>query len=527
MKKYMLKRILFSIFSLLVVIMVVMFLVYTGIPRNVIFQSDDVWNKRSGNERTMYEYSQFQKYGYLDFVNYTSFLQSKYYAIYGDSYTSQKDYIADKNAIKDSAAFQNNESVQEFAQKYSAEGYKVKYLAPITYKSGKVKPGGDAYLLAEHERSVFLRLLSYLRNFITVETTKDVQDPTLTDRYVRVEKDPYSGLFAIVGSGTHHKYLLYFDGRFPFIHQNWIHLNLGTSYTTYRGQEITDVMNNPTGELKTVRTQYPNQIGTDEYVETAINFHSLRYNTGVVSEADKKLFPDKYTVISYNRDGLSILETSFVLGLLAPILQYFLGVPLGIWMARHKDGIGDKLGNAYIIFVMAVPGLAYIFMFSAFATTAFNLPYKFANAEVKVLAYVMPTISLALPWIGGLMKWTRRYMIDQMNSDYVKFARAEGLSEREIYSQHISRNAVIPIVHGIPANILACLTGALITERVYGVPGVGNLLVTALNQHDNGVIVAVTVFYTTLSIIALILGDVLLAAYDPRIKLSGEGGGGR
>ena len=94
MKKYMLKRILFSIFSLLVVIMVVMFLVYTAINRNVIFQSDDVWNKRTGNERTMYEYSQFQKYGYLDFANYTSFLQSKYYAIYGDSYTSQKDYIA-------------------------------------------------------------------------------------------------------------------------------------------------------------------------------------------------------------------------------------------------------------------------------------------------------------------------------------------------------------------------------------------------------------------------------------------------
>ena len=527
MKKYMLKRILFSIFSLLVVVMVVMFLVYTCINRSVIFQTDDVWNKKNLNDRSMYEYIQYQKYGYLDFTDYTQFLAAKYSAIYGDSYSTESDFIRDKAAIQNAETFQDNESVKEFAKQYAAKGYKLTYLAPVTFKSGKVKPGGTGYLIAERERSVFLRLWDYLKGFFTVETINDVQDPELVDRYVRFEKDPYSGLFAIVGSGTHHKYLLYFDGRFPFIHQNWIHLNLGTSYTTYRGQEITDVMNNPTGELKTVRTQYPNQIGTDEYVETAINFHSLRYNTGVVSEADKKLFPDKYTVYSYNRDGLSILETSFVIGLLATILQYFLGVPLGIWMARHKDGIGDKLGNAYIIFVMAVPGLAYIFMFSAFATTAFNLPYKFANAEVKVLAYVMPTISLALPWIGGLMKWTRRYMIDQMNSDYVKFARAEGLSEREIYSQHISRNAVIPIVHGIPANILACLTGALITERVYGVPGVGNLLVTALNQHDNGVIVAVTVFYTTLSIIALILGDVLLAAYDPRIKLSGEGGGGR
>ena len=527
MKKYMLKRILFSIFSLLVVVMVVMFLIYTAINRNVIFQNDDVWNKRNGNERTMYEYTQFQKYGYLDFANYTSFLANKYTALYGEAYTSNPDYIADRNALRDPATFQSNASVMEFAKEYAAKGYKIKYLEPLTYKSGKAKPGGDPYLIAERERSVFLRLVDYLKGFFTVETVNDVQDPELTDRYIRIEKDPYSGLFAVVGSGTTHKYLLYFDGRFPFIHQNWIHMNLGTSYTTYRGQEITEVMNNPTGNLKTVRTQYPSKIGTDEYIDTAVDFHTLTYNTGTVSEVDKQNYPDKYTVAGYMRDGLSILETSFVIGLLATVLQYMLGIPLGIWMARHKDGIGDKLGNAYIIFIMAVPSLAYIFMFAAIATTVFGLPYKFANAEVRVLAYIMPTISLALPWIGSLMKWTRRYMIDQMNSDYVKFARAEGLSEREIYNIHISRNAVIPIVHGIPANILGCLTGALVTEQVYGVPGVGRLLITAINQSDNGVIIACTVFYTTLSIVSLILGDVLLAAYDPRIKLTGEGGGGR
>ena len=125
------------------------------------------------------------------------------------------------------------------------------------------------------------------------------------------------------------------------------------------------------------------------------------------------------------------------------------------------------------------------------------------------------------------MKWMRRYMIDQMNSDYVKFARAEGMSESEIFRQHISPNAMIYLVHGIPASILGCLTGAFITERVYAVPGVGNLLVAALNGHDNGVIVGVTAFYTTLSIISIILGDLLLAKYDPRISLSNDKGGGR
>ena len=527
MKKYMLKRILFSIFSLLVVIMVVMFLVYTCINRSVIFQTDDVWNKKSQNDRIIYEYIQYSKYGSVDYVDYTSFLANKYSALYGDGYSSNADFLADKKVIQKPSELTSNASVQEFNVKYSSKGYTVKYLQPVTFKSGKVKPGGTGYLIAVHDRPVYLRLLDYLKGLFTVETTKDVQDPELTERYVHLEKDPYSGMFAVVGSGTTHKYLLYFDGRFPFIHQNWIHLNLGTSYTTYRGIEITEVMGNPTGEMKTVKTQYPNQIGTDEYVETAIDFHSLRYNTGVVSDVERAQFPDKYTVYEYNRSGLSIIETSFVIGFLAVILQYLLGVPLGIWMARHKDGIGDKIGNAYIIFVIAVPSLAYIFILAALGTSLFHLPYKFANAQVKILAYILPTISLALPAVGGLMKWTRRYMIDQMNSDYVKFARSQGLSEREIYNIHISRNAIIPLVHGIPANILFSLTGALMTERVYGVPGVGGLLINAINAHDNSVIVACTVFYTVLSILSIILGDVLMAAYDPRIKLSGEGGGGR
>ncbi|MBQ1810749.1 MAG: ABC transporter permease, partial [Erysipelotrichaceae bacterium] len=279
--------------------------------------------------------------------------------------------------------------------------------------------------------------------------------------------------------------------------------------------------------LVVTKQQYPAQIGTDNYVETAIDFHSLTYNTGILSDVEKTQFNDKYTVYNYNRSGLSMIGNSFVMGIIATIIAYALGLPLGMLMARRKDKMADKFGNAYIIFISAVPSLAYIFMLAAFGTALFHLPYKFANAEVPILAYILPTISLSLPSIGSLMKWMRRYMIDQMNSDYVKFARSQGLSEKEIFNIHISRNAMIYLVHGIPASILGCLTGAIITERVYSVPGVGNLLTRAINSHDNGIIVACTVFYTSLSIISLILGDLLLTKYDPRISLSEERGGGR
>ena len=120
------------------------------------------------------------------------------------------------------------------------------------------------------------------------------------------------------------------------------------------------------------------------------------------------------------------------------------------------------------------------------------------------------------------MKWLRRYMIDQMNSDYVKFARSGGLSEREIFSRHILKNAAIPIIHGIPAAVLGSIIGAIITERVYVVPGAGNLLTKAINANDNGVIVGLTLFYAVLSVTSIILGDVLMSMIDPRINFTSK-----
>ena len=555
MKKYMLKRILFSLFSLFVVVMVVMLLIYSLIDRRVIFQTDDVWNKRSGNDRVVYEYAQYEKFSYLTYFNFNDYVSAEFKNTLGDTYSSDQGY---KDAI---AAVQKEENalysrygvdergnllpeeerkkvspddivdpvVKKFIEEYESKGFVVKYLRVQRYSNGRKVNGSRPYLFAVKENNPLMRLFDYIGKFLHFETTGDVKDPGLKDRYVRFESDPYGGGFALVGSGTQHKYLLYFDGRFPFIHQNWVSINLGTSFTRYRGSEITTVINTPTGGMASRPQQFPAMLGTDQYTDTAIDFHTVTYNENWMNDTEdiKSKFTDHYTTYAYHREGLSQLENSFVIGLAATLIAYLLGLPIGMLMARRKDKLADKLGNIYIIFVMAVPSLAYIFMFKALGTSLFNLPDKFANAEVPILAYILPTISLALPSIGSLMKWMRRYMIDQMNSDYVKFARAEGLSEREIYNVHISKNAFIFLVHGIPASILGCLTGAIITERVYSVPGVGNLLTEAINQHDNGIIVACTVFYTSLSILSVILGDLLLAKYDPRISLSSSKGGGR
>ena len=202
-------------------------------------------------------------------------------------------------------------------------------------------------------------------------------------------------------------------------------------------------------------------------------------------------------------------------------MAYLLAVPLGILMANQKDKFIDKLGTFYIVFIMAVPSLGYIFLFKAIGNSI-GMPTTFDMENPTWVMYVLPIVSLALPSIANLMKWLRRYMIDQANADYVKFARSGGLSEGEIFRKHILKNAIIPIVHGIPGSVLGAMTGAIITERVYVVPGVGNVLTKAINQYDNGVIVGVTLFYAVLSVVSMILGDVLMAAMDPRISFTSK-----
>lgn len=516
MKKYLFKRILFSLFSLIVVVGVVMTLIYGLLNREAIFATDGVWSKMQGNNRVIYEMNKYEKYNYLEYENFNDFLKNKYFEIEGDDYAENENYKAAKNSLKDSTSYANNADVKEFVALYESKGYEIQYY-PIDKKTA-------ACLLAVNEKSVFTRIWEYFTGLISFETKNDVKTDKPLERYIRWEWDPISNMPALVGSGTTHKYLIYFDDRFPYIHQNIIHLNLGVSYVTYRDSEITTVITNPRGEAIYSEQEYPAQIGTGNYQNLSYDFHTVTYNYGELSATDKSQFNDDYTLAQMKYGGLSMLENSFVIGIIATIISYLLGLPLGVLMARKKDKLVDKLGMAYIIFIMAVPSLAYIFLFASIGMNVFGLPYKYATAETKFLAYILPTISLALPSVGSLMKWMRRYMIDQMNSDYVKFARAEGLSEGEIFSKHISRNAMIYFVHGIPGSILGSLTGAIITERVYGVPGVGNLLTNAINSHDNGVITACTLFYTFLSIVSIILGDILLAKYDPRISFT-EGGG--
>ena len=394
----------------------------------------------------------------------------------------------------------------------------------------QLQNGGSSILFAYKSKSTFTRLWDFFSNIFYFdgknyykEVNKELVGteikPINIQPSLRFEKDS-NNRPALKCNGCKNQYLLYFDNKFPFIHQNWITFNLGRSMTY--SKDTVDVMTDSQLEPVIGDVTYPNgEVVKDTH---KVDFYSCQINQNP-SPQDLDRYQGYYTDCRTVREGKSMMGFSFMIGIIATIFAYVVGVPIGILMAKNKGKLVDKIGICYIIFIMAVPSLAYIYIFRRIGFNA-GLPtqLQLVTSGPEWVAYILPIVCLALPSIGGLMSWIRRYMIDQMNSDYVKFARAKGLSELEIFNKHIFKNAVIPIVHNIPGALLGSLTGALITERVFGIPGVGKLFTDAIEKTDNGMIVGLTFFYAILSITALILGDVLMAVIDPRISFTDKGG---
>lgn len=508
---------------MVIVVGIVMVMVYSALDRNLIFAADSMYTRVKSNAKEVYMMQQWERYGYVDYVPYSDYMRQ----LVRDDEITQEQYSAaitfGNKASQDSD--EAAEFIRRFTEEYESKGYKVVRLdGKMKGKTKKYQDGGEPRLYAYRNIPVLMRLVNYFKDLITVDNIHYVEDE-IEDRGITFTlHDPVYGgekfSPAVMGTGTQYKYLFYFDDSFPFIHQNLVKINLGLSYSIRQGIDVFQTMTESQGSYAYSTVTYP----TGSVSESADDLHSASYISGSLAGGGpvvKASFVDDYTNISTNKNGTSKIGYSFTIGIIAVFLSYLIGVPVGIIMALRKDKLLDHIGTFYIVFITAVPSLAYIFLFKSLGGR-FGLPTTFDMENPTWLMYVLPIISLSLPSIANLMKWLRRYMIDQMNSDYVKFARSGGLSEGEIFRKHILKNAIIPIVHDIPASILFALTGAIITERVYVVPGVGNMLTRAINAYDNGVIVGMVLFYAVLTVTSVILGDVLMSVLDPRISFTAK-----
>lgn len=493
---YIWKRLIRSLFSILAIMIVVFVMVYSLVPRDNIFFNDGTYTKLGGkpDEKRDYVMRTWQKLGYLDYVTINSYCE--------ELYGSGNDKVAACIVAESSES-------KDFEEKYENLGYTVE-----EYQISK-------RLYAYKDIPVFTRLVKWFSNLIVIDHPWKIQDPNNPDlpRYIRPGLTETKGL-ALRSSGSIHKYLLYTDTNFPFIHQNIISLNLGTSYPTYQGLEVLDVIFNYQGtEVKREVTFETGYTG-----ESSLIFGTLKYKENL-DRLEKNKFVDNYADGKLLKSQQSMIGTSFLMGIFSLILAYGLGLPIGLLMAKNKDGLVDKLGMVYIIFIIAVPSLAYIYVFRYIGTKVFGLPTVFPTLGAgDIRSWILPIISLALPSISSLMLWTRRYVVDQMNSDYVKFAKSKGLNQGEIFRNHIFKNAIIPIAQGIPSSLAGCITGAIITESIYSVGGMGKMLPDATKQYNNVMVIALTFLFSSISVISVLMGDLVLTWVDPRIQLAEKEG---
>ena len=209
-------------------------------------------------------------------------------------------------------------------------------------------------------------------------------------------------------------------------------------------------------------------------------------------------------------------------GLISMGVSLPLGMALGAMMARKKGGLWDKAGNIYIVIIQAVPNAVYFLLLQVYGSMMLGCGMLYRADQPMTM--VMPIVSMALPSISSYAMWLRRYMVDETNKDYIKLARAKGVPNTTIWFRHVFRNSVVPMVAQIPGSLLMTISGGIYVESLFSIPGMGGLLVDVIKRQDNTVVQALVLIYSVLGIIGLLLGDLLMAAVDPRISFTKKGG---
>ncbi|MBQ6232586.1 MAG: ABC transporter permease [Clostridia bacterium] len=207
---------------------------------------------------------------------------------------------------------------------------------------------------------------------------------------------------------------------------------------------------------------------------------------------------------------------SMWMGLMSMAISLLTGIPLGSAMARSKSGFWDKFGTVFIVFINAVPAAVYYIFIQMYGTSLMGISMLFDRANP--VTWILPVLSMSLGSTASYAMWIRRYMLDEMNKDYVRLARAKGVQSQKIMMRHVFRNAFVPMIQYIPSSIMYTICGSIYIESLYSVPGMGGLLVDVIGRQDNPMVQALVMIYSAIGIIGLLLGDLLMGVIDPRIS---------
>ncbi len=245
---------------------------------------------------------------------------------------------------------------------------------------------------------------------------------------------------------------------------------------------------------------------------------------------------DLGTSFLYNQPVTEVIADhmwiSFGIALAAFILQYVIAIPLGIKAATHQYGAVD-----YTTTVLAMIGISFpsffiaILLIKVFSLELGWFPMQglqdanFSGSAIELFGnqlwhIILPMLAITIVSIGGLMRHTRTNTLEVLNQDYIRTARAKGLSEHTVIYKHVFRNTMVPIVTMMAGVIPSLFGGMMILEQVFALPGIGQIAYRALSQGDIPFIMGYNMFLAILTVLGTLLSDIAYMIVDPRIKIS-------
>ena len=222
---------------------------------------------------------------------------------------------------------------------------------------------------------------------------------------------------------------------------------------------------------------------------------------------------------------------SFAIALIATIFEFMIAIPLGITAATHQYSFRDYIVTILVMIGISLPSFFFGQMLKDVlalklgwfpASGLVNATASFSGVEL-LLDYFkhmfIPILTIVILSIGARMRMTRTNMLEVMNSDYIRTARAKGLKESVVINKHAFRNTLIPLVTSLAGLLPSLFSGAISTEQVFDLPGIGNIALDAMNRGDIPFIMGYNMFLALLSVVGVLLADLMYGLVDPRVKL--------
>lgn len=237
------------------------------------------------------------------------------------------------------------------------------------------------------------------------------------------------------------------------------------------------------------------------------------------------------TYIQVNASAMTIignrLPISMGINIISVLISVPAGIGLGIWAALKKNKPTDHIISTLIMIFISVPSFIIIsLLIKWFAYDLGWLPSKWPDATStagqKALGYIIPVLALSFGSICGYTRFTRAELCEVMSSDYLLLARTKGLTKSQCITRHALRNAMVPIVPSILSEFIGVMSGSMILENLYNIPGIGNLFVLALNNKDYSVLMVDMAIFTLVSLLAGVFLDISYGFIDPRIRMGAK-----